>query len=432
MNETPKNVRQVGNIDKAHKIYVEDYVITFTKGIGNSLTDENNMSCAAAVLLGHKKNAGKEVETYINGMVLIDEFAEMKETVFSNDMWSGIYDKIKEFYEDEEIVGWMYIGCINDAQPDKRLLNIHSSNFSGKNYIFMVYDCEEKEELFFDFINNTFIKRKGFYIYYQKNDTMHNYMLAANGKEEETAESEDRVVKDIRNILSKRQEKSEKRKFMQTVYAAGMLVAAVILLVGTSVIYRNNNISQTASNDTATDIPQNIEETSSDNLLVQDGQQTADNENIQVTETPSAIQTEAPSAAGGENQGTDAQMPEGQVADAGISDVQTETTAQPPAEQAAEEQSEDKTQTENKDAGELHEATPVQEEGNDSPGEQPVMSDNTASKYSFYIVKSGDNLGSISEKIFRSVKYVKKIKELNNLENEDMIYEGQKLWIPEK
>ena len=64
--------------------------------------------------------------------------------------------------------------------------------------------------------------------------------------------------------------------------------------------------------------------------------------------------------------------------------------------------------------------------------EESVMSDNTASKYSFYIVKSGDNLGSISEKIFQSVKYVQKIKELNNLEDENVIYEGQKLWIPEK
>ena len=38
MNDTPKNVRQVGDVDVAHKIYVEDYVITYTKGIGENTT----------------------------------------------------------------------------------------------------------------------------------------------------------------------------------------------------------------------------------------------------------------------------------------------------------------------------------------------------------------------------------------------------------
>ena len=52
--------------------------------------------------------------------------------------------------------------------------------------------------------------------------------------------------------------------------------------------------------------------------------------------------------------------------------------------------------------------------------------------YSFYIVKNGDSLSRISEKIFSSIKYVDEIKKLNNIENEDMIYEGQKLWIPDK
>lgn len=59
------------------------------------------------------------------------------------------------------------------------------------------------------------------------------------------------------------------------------------------------------------------------------------------------------------------------------------------------------------------------------------MTTNTQN-YSFYIVKNGDSLSRISEKIFSSIKYVDEIKKLNNIENEDMIYEGQKLWIPDK
>ena len=54
MSETPKNVRQVGDLDFSHKIYVEDYVITFTKSLGDTLTDDNCLACKAAVLLGRK------------------------------------------------------------------------------------------------------------------------------------------------------------------------------------------------------------------------------------------------------------------------------------------------------------------------------------------------------------------------------------------
>ncbi len=405
MNETPKNVRQVGNIDSSHKIYVEDYVITFTKETGESLMDDNSMECAAAVLLGHKKSSGKEVETYINGMALIDGFHELKEAAFSNDMWSGIYDKIKEFYDDEEIVGWLYIGCSHDVQHSVRLLNIHSSNFSGKNLVFMVYDCEEKEELFFDFINNSFIKRRGFYIYYQKNDTMHNYMIAAGGKKEEREETEDRVVKDIRNILSKRQEKGEKRRIMQTAYAAGMLVAAVVLLAGTSVIYRNNIISDKKDKESVA-----VSNTLENESTPKDTAAPA-NTDISANEDIQAPQQETPAP-------ETAVAPE-ETPIAGIAEAPEETFM--PA------------VTETPESDQTPENTQTSDEGEDTPSadETPVMS-NAASQYSFYIVKSGDNLGSISEKIFKSVKYVRKIKELNNLENEDVIYEGQKLWIPEK
>ena len=240
MNDTPKNVRQVGDVDVAHKIYVEDYVITYTKGIGEELREKSDSRGRAAVLLGRKNITDKDVETYINGMAVIEKFELAGESVFSNDIWSSIYDAIKTYYEDEDIVGWLYIGENIDAAKDDRLIKVHSGNFNGKNLIFMYYDIDEKEELFFDFMNNSFLKRKGFYIYYQKNDTMHNYMVAMNGQNGNEKECDDRVVKDVRSILSKRQEKYETKKMMKSVYAASMLVAAVALLVGTTVIYNYN------------------------------------------------------------------------------------------------------------------------------------------------------------------------------------------------
>lgn len=386
MGEAPKNIRQVGYIDRAHKIYVEDYVITFTKGIGNTLCEENSGECRAAVLLGHKNLDKTESVTYINGMVLIDSFTLSGEAAFANETWSEIYDKIKEFYEEEEIVGWLYIGSVDPVKPDRRLVNIHSSNFSGKNLIFMSYDYDEKEEVFYDFYNNSFVKRNGFYIYYQKNETMHNYMLSINKPEREKPAAEDTVVQDIRSILNERRENKSKGKLSQYVYAAGMLVAAAVLLVGTTVIYRNNS----KENDNGKLVSVMSESTQMPVAsYVPDLPMSAP----AVTEVP-IISSEA--------NATEAPV---------FTNIPVSTDA--PAVTDA----------------------PVSSGDNDKkntpkPTEKAVTTN--TQNYSFYIVKNGDSLSRISEKIFSSIKYVDEIKKLNNIENEDMIYEGQKLWIPDK
>lgn len=380
MGEAPKNIRQVGYIDRAHKIYVEDYVITFTKGIGNTLCEENSGECRAAVLLGRKNIDKTESVTYINGMVLIDSFTLSGEAAFSNERWSKIYDKIKEFYEEEEIVGWLYIGSVDPLKPDRRLINIHSSNFAGKNLIFMSYDYDEKEEIFYDFYNNSFVKRNGFYIYYQKNETMHNYMLSINKPDREKPAAEEKVVQDIRAILSERQANRTKGKLSQYVYAAGMLVAAAVLLVGTTVIYRNNSK------------PENDDELVS----------------VMSEHTQMPAASSVPDLPSGMPQATDVPIISSEIT---ATDEPSPTDSPVVTDSSAASENNDKN-------------------NNPEPAEKSVTT--TTQNYSFYIVKNGDSLSRISEKIFSSVKYVDEIKRLNNIENEDMIYEGQKLLLPDK
>ena len=48
-----------------------------------------------------------------------------------------------------------------------------------------------------------------------------------------------------------------------------------------------------------------------------------------------------------------------------------------------------------------------------------------------YTVKKGDTLVSISTTVYGTIKGVDLIKEFNNIENQDLIYEGQEIVIPE-
>ena len=47
-----------------------------------------------------------------------------------------------------------------------------------------------------------------------------------------------------------------------------------------------------------------------------------------------------------------------------------------------------------------------------------------------YIVEGGDSLGYISRKFYGDNEGIERIMAANGLENADMIYEGQALWIP--
>lgn len=64
--------------------------------------------------------------------------------------------------------------------------------------------------------------------------------------------------------------------------------------------------------------------------------------------------------------------------------------------------------------------------------QQPEKKDENDSKMEKYIVESGDSLRYISRKFYGDDGNVALIMDANGLENADVIYEGQALWLPEK
>ena len=504
MSDMPKNIRQVGEIDALHKIYVEDYVITFVKGLGNEIVNyaakhqsrENDNSgkreeddFKIAVLLGKKSVNENDVETFINGLVLVDGFLMNTDESFTSEIWSKVYEGIKNYYEDEEIVGWLYVGYGNDMVSNSKFIKIHSNNFTGKNLLFMVYDISAKEEEFYDYIDNHFLKRKGFYIYYQKNETMHNYMLAINGESHETPDKDEQVVKDIRNILNKHQKNHDIKKIAHYIYTAGMAAAALAIVVGTTVIYNNINrgdkvpeveeivdagnmfgaeaeitqmpdiaavqnatampdiatisdaagiLAKTAANDVAgtsgVDSQDDVSVTS--NADSQDG--ISDTSDI-VSQNDESDTSDVAS----QNDASDTSDIASQNDRADTSDIVSQNDESDTSDEAGQDDAIDTSevtgQNETIGTNDMVSQADASDTSNKDSKDDNADSKNdaksaavSAAGYSFYIVKEGDNLGKIAENIYKSVKYADKIKELNNLEDADKIMIGQRLWLPDK
>ena len=179
----PKNIRQVGSPRGRHKVYLEDYVYTYLRSIS-----KNNERCAA-VFLG-KSRVVKDIRyTFISGVVECTEAVFQWENIcLDESFWDYIYKEQKRFFSELDIVGWV-LGKAGQAMELTTVVEAaHRKYFAGRDKILMLIDILEREELFFIYEQGYLQKREGYYIYYEKNLAMQEYMIYKREEEMRLAE----------------------------------------------------------------------------------------------------------------------------------------------------------------------------------------------------------------------------------------------------
>lgn len=179
----PKNIRQVGSPRGRHKIYLEDYVYTYLRG-----ASKNDERCAA-VFLG-KSRVVKDIRyTFISGVVECSTAVFQWENIcLDESFWDYIYKEQKQFFPELDIVGWV-LGKAGQAMELTAVVEAaHRKYFAGRDKILMLIDMLEKEELFFVYEQGYLQKREGYYIYYEKNLAMQEYMIYKREEEMRLAE----------------------------------------------------------------------------------------------------------------------------------------------------------------------------------------------------------------------------------------------------
>lgn len=179
----PKNIRQEGSPRGRHKIYLEDYVYTYLRNMAKS--KEN----CAAVFLG-KSQVEKDIRyTFISGLVECSAAVFQWDSISLDDsFWDYIYKEEKQYFPDLVIVGWFLgkAGQVMELSPAVEAA--HRKYFSGRDKILMLMDILEEEELFFVYEQGYLQKREGYYIYYEKNLAMQEYMICKREEEEKLLE----------------------------------------------------------------------------------------------------------------------------------------------------------------------------------------------------------------------------------------------------
>lgn len=281
----PKNIRQIGLPEEKKKIYVEDYVVTYM----NQLASEYPNQQSAAILLGFYTRQNDMRLTFINGAIGIPNAKVDEDTVsFDSHLWEEMYDTIKKYFHDIEIVGWFLTRPGKSLGINEKITKIHVDQFPGSEKTLFLMDPLDKEDAFFIYENGKLTRQHGYYIYYERNEDMQNYMIEQRkGKGTEALLEAADIRRDTKDRYSvKRQHKNEKSHTGRKIRLAGTVIAAMALVViGMRIM--NNVLARPASQ-------QITEETAEERLTIAVTEQAAWSEHVTETkETESVPDTES-------------------------------------------------------------------------------------------------------------------------------------------
>ena len=402
----PKNLRQVGQVSDRKRIYIEDYVMTYIK----QLATKSYGTYQVAVLLGQTQVRDNIDTIFVSGAVAVKDADVENDKVFDNEAWTRIYADIKHYFEQVEVVGWYITRPGLSLEVDERITRLHLDNFAGNDKVLLLYDSVEREEAFYLYNNKRLVKQSGYYIYYEKNEAMQTYMI--DHKEKDGVESSyvDEAGRNIRSVLERNSERAEQKAKKGSVRYAMASVAVLFLLIVAATMLSGISLN---------------------------GAKPTSNKKVVIAEA-----TKEAEVAGSEDAKTVVKVGEG-------TKVAEEATVAPKIGEEA-----TIAPTNDAEATKPQKKSVNEKEGTLSKnpkvvidGTKPISDKDKAPEKSskdkdsketavtpgdVYKVVKGDTLGSISLKCYKTKRYIKKIMELNNLENADKIYEGQKLKMPDK
>ena len=234
----PTNVRQMGAVDDGLRIYMEDYVHTYLYQYARSSATGEKL----AVLMGKTIVIDGQKTVFISGVVQAKFTEKLKgmETITSQS-WKYISEEIEKYFVDLTIVGWMHSRPSFGAFVTSRDEAYHKKVFNGDSQLFFVVDPVDRMDRFYvlNEAGSALRPVKGYFVYYEKNVQMQEYMLANSliqpKNTDEDIEDEGIINEHldaagkIRAVLNSKQ--VEKVKRVKHKYAAFTCVSAVLCMI---------------------------------------------------------------------------------------------------------------------------------------------------------------------------------------------------------
>ncbi len=365
----PKNIRQIGKIHSNKKIYIEDYVM---KQLKKKPERENDLRYG--IFLGQTQVSDGNAYIFIKGMIEVQDIIE-NSIIFNDEIWTELYQEKKKFFEALDIVGWYASVPYRVSEDMNGIRKLHLDNFAGNNKVCFVADRSENEEGFYLYEQTSFVKQQGYYIYFEKNEKMKKYVKSMKEKENKVNEAKKGEQGSIgveKQTETKKEDKLTDNPVelsgRQGRLAYGISGMLIIALLLSTVVMLNNYGELKNIKNTLSGYTLNQEAKAVNEIIESYSQeQTTENEKVTVVGTTIEENTEM--------------------------EAEVETTV----------------------------------ETNENQVEENVESSFSGT---YHTVKKGQTLYDISMKYYGTSEMVNKIKEINHIDENFTIIEGEKILLP--
>ena len=383
----PKNVRQIGDGSTEKKVSVEDYVMTFLEKISAE------GKSGKAILLGEVHNLEGQTYIFADSALQVDSFSP------DSAAREELKKQAEKYFSEKQVIGWYQAARESPFVMNGKMVEIFEREFGQENQVLIVRDMEEEENLFFLLEEEHTVQLPGYYIYYEKNTAMQEYMIA--GSEGESVDEEESVqddaIKRFRKIIREKKKLPQVKVKIPTngklAYAAGGFLVVTVLALGVTMVYNYDKMKEVERS--LAKLTSNVD---SQSQYLDDGQQTAQ-VMLHIDEKMRVEQTE--------------QAEEIQTAGIGQSEAIVEQQTE---------------KTEGTQTAETVQTIPETDTDLSAKkdGEVSVSAPGRAS----YTVKVGDTLADISQMYYGNLDKVVEICTLNGIDDENTILPGQKILLP--
>lgn len=384
----PKNIKQIGDVSSDKKIYIEDYAFTYINSIAYNSPQEEQ----AGVLLGELAKEGNERCVFVKGVIKA-ALGDTSDTgiYFNENIWNKIYSDTEKYFPDLSVVGWFAVMPEVTDERMARLKKLHLDNFAGNMKTLYLVDTVEKEEHFYLYENGTLKRQKGYVCFYERNYEMQEYMLERSEKKSCEDASDDRVIRNIRNVIREKEELKEQRKSGSFMYGVSAFLVVVIIVIGINLM--NNYEKMKRLNQSVDNLMNQLEGN-------ERGGQDGDDNGVHDSEASGDISVDGDA----------------------IKVNRLSGDVYPLEENSTSDKTERETESDNKAASETTQAV--------SETDASVSSVKTDS-YSMYTVKQGDTLMGICKRYYGTTTKYQEVMQYNGLDDRDMLYIGQQIKLPE-
>lgn len=386
----PKNIKQIGDVSSDKKIYIEDYAFTYINSIAYNSPQEEQ----AGVLLGELAKEGNERCVFVKGVIKA-ALGDTSDTgiYFNENIWNKIYSDTEKYFPDLSVVGWFAVMPEVTDERMARLKKLHLDNFAGNMKTLYLVDTVEKEEHFYLYENGTLKRQKGYVCFYERNYEMQEYMLERSEKKSCEDASDDRVIRNIRNVIREKEELKEQRKSGSFMYGVSAFLVVVIIVIGINLM--NNYEKMRRLNQSVDNLMNQLEGN-------ERGGQDGDDNGVHDSEASGDISVDGNA----------------------IKVNRLSGDVYPLEENSTSNKTERETETDNKAASKTTQAI------SESETDASVSSVKTDS-YSMYTVKQGDTLMGICKRYYGTTTKYQEVMQYNGLDDSDMLYIGQQIKLPE-